>query len=341
MAKPGGTVANPRRKEVVRFLRTAADTGGELVELMVEAEAGGGPPPLHSHPLQEERFHVVSGLLAWRIGDREGVAAAGESATVAPGIAHTWWNGGDGRLVMRGEIRPALRFETFIETIYGLHRAAPGFQPRLIDLAVAMREFREEWVPEFLPRPVRSLLVPVLAFLGRRAGKRWWYPEFSPEGPVLLPAREPRHSVRREVLLAFLAPALIVSTIGFLTRQPELRVAAVTSIAGASALAALATAGLLRRAGPTLHSRGRVLSTVALAAGGGLAGMILAGAILAGVAVLQPDLAAHLRRLLVDLPLSGAIGSAIAAWRLHPAGNRTQPPPVGTPPRQLAVQPRR
>ena len=155
--------------------------------MRVEAEPGGPPPPLHSHPLQEETFEVISGRLAWRIGGREGVAGPGETAVVPAGAAHTWWNGGDETLVARGELRPALRFETFLETIYGLHAAdrvdAHG-RPDPVQMAVICREFRAEWIPEFLPAPVRSILFPILAVIGRRRGLRWWYPEFSPEGPV-------------------------------------------------------------------------------------------------------------------------------------------------------------
>lgn len=159
--------------------------------MLVEAlPAGGIAPPLHSHPRQEEIFEVVSGRLAYRIGDRQGVAGAGERATVPAGVAHTWWNGGEEPLRMRGWIRPAMRFETFIETVYGIH--GPGFVDRRgnaspVRLAVVMREFRDEWTPEFLPRPVRLLVIPVLAMLGRLRGYRWWYPQFSADGPCDLP----------------------------------------------------------------------------------------------------------------------------------------------------------
>lgn len=189
MARAGSTIANPRRKELVRFVKVAADTHGELLEMLVEAEPGGPPPPLHCHPRQEERFEVLAGRLAYRVGDREGVAKAGDCATVAPGVPHTWWNGGDDKLVMRGELRPALRFETFIETIYGLQRSGQTNRdgiPHPMQGAVLMTEFAGEWIPEFMPWPVRRLL-PALAALGRARGLRWWYPEFSPEGPAAGP----------------------------------------------------------------------------------------------------------------------------------------------------------
>ena len=41
-----------------------------------------------------------------------------------PATAHTWWNAGDDELVFRCEIRPALQFESLIETMFSL--AADG-----------------------------------------------------------------------------------------------------------------------------------------------------------------------------------------------------------------------
>lgn len=189
MARAGAVVENPRRKESVRFTATAAGTAGARLEMYVEAEPGGPPPPLHSHPRQEERFEVVAGALAYRIGDQEGTARAGDQATVPAGVPHTWWNAGSDTLTMRGELIPALRFETFLETIYGLQRSGrvngDGI-PNPLQAAVIFREFRREWVPEFMPWPVRALVLPLLAVIGRLRGFRPWYPEFSPEGPASL-----------------------------------------------------------------------------------------------------------------------------------------------------------
>jgi quercetin dioxygenase-like cupin family protein/uncharacterized membrane protein len=323
VARAGAYVENPRRKEVVRFIRTAAETGGDVLEMLVEAEPGGPPPPLHSHPLQEERFEVISGHLAWRIGDSEGVATTGESAIVRPGVPHTWWNGGKEPLVMRGELRPALRFETFLETIYGLQRAGrtdSRGRPDPLQLAVIVREFRAEWVPEFLPEAVRQLALPVLGIAGRLLRRRWWYPEFSPEGPVRLPNEDGvRHHVLREVALAFLAPAVIVSVVGLLTRKPELRQAALTSIPLASAVGALGVAAYLARSRGRGVLRGRVSVSAALAVAGAAAGAAFTFALLGAFRMMLPSMGtASLQRLWIDIPLSAAIGAAISSWRLHP-----------------------
>jgi len=187
LARSGQVIENPHRKERVRFVKVAGDTAGEILEMWVEAEPGGQPPPLHSHPRQEERFEVLSGSLAYRIGDKHGVASAGDRAVVPAGMPHTWWNDGSETLTMRGELVPALRFETFLETIYGLQRSGRVNDrgvPSPLQAAVIFSEYSGEWVPNFLPTPARRLLLPFLAVIGRAVGLRHWYPEFSPDGPV-------------------------------------------------------------------------------------------------------------------------------------------------------------
>ncbi|WP_165874183.1 hypothetical protein [Rubrobacter taiwanensis] len=52
MAKSGQVIENPRRKARTAFLQTAGDTGGELLELLIEEEPTLALPLLHSHPVE-------------------------------------------------------------------------------------------------------------------------------------------------------------------------------------------------------------------------------------------------------------------------------------------------
>ena len=76
------------------------------------------------HPTQTETFEVVSGTLGAKIAGREVEAGPGATVIVLPGESHKWWNAGDDELVFRCEIRPALQFESLIETMFSL--AADG-----------------------------------------------------------------------------------------------------------------------------------------------------------------------------------------------------------------------
>ena len=123
---------HPRRRhdrepvtgETVYFVRTAADTDGELVEIEVSVEADGAVAAAHVHPYQSERFEVLEGTLEFRRGRDKVVAGPGEVVTVPAGAAHSFRNVGGTTARFRCEVRPALQFERFLETLFGL--AADG-----------------------------------------------------------------------------------------------------------------------------------------------------------------------------------------------------------------------
>lgn len=190
MARPGQVITNPRRKETVTFVHTARDSAGKLLEMTVVGAPELARPPLHVHDHQEERFLIHSGVLTYQLGNQVKQARSGDTLTVPAGTPHTWWNAGEVDVEMVGYLEPALRFETFIETIYGLTRdgkvSATG-RPSLLQAAVIFDEFRNEWALAQVPRPVQRILFPLLAWVGRRRGLRPWYPAYSPDGPVTLP----------------------------------------------------------------------------------------------------------------------------------------------------------
>ena len=59
-----------------------------------------------------------------RVGGEEVEAGPGEVHTVEPGTAHRFWNAGDEEVRFVCEVRPALDFESLIETMFTL--AAEG-----------------------------------------------------------------------------------------------------------------------------------------------------------------------------------------------------------------------
>ena len=109
MARTGQIIQNPVSGERITFLRTAADTDGELLEFELELAADGHVPGAHVHPEQEERFHVLEGTMKFRLGLRTIVAEAGETVVVPAGRVHKFANGGDGAGPRPGRGRPGAR----------------------------------------------------------------------------------------------------------------------------------------------------------------------------------------------------------------------------------------
>jgi quercetin dioxygenase-like cupin family protein len=137
MAVAGQIVINNATGERVTFVRTAADTGGELLELELVWPRPGERAPEHVHPEMEERYEVVSGTPWFRIAGEEIAAGPGDVVTVPPGTPHLAWNPTEGEIRLKVEFRPALRWEEFVERLFAGREPVPAL----------MREFRREIAP--------------------------------------------------------------------------------------------------------------------------------------------------------------------------------------------------
>ncbi|MQS10818.1 hypothetical protein F7Q99_00615 [Streptomyces kaniharaensis] len=132
------------------------------------------------------------------------------------------------------------------------------------------------------------------------------------------PGAPPPFVLWREVLAAYAMPAVTAGIGGLATRQPQLAIAAVTTIAGTSALvAALLGARLRHRPAHAWTARApRALSAMVIALGAATAALAVG---LAGAHWLTrvPALAGSTwpGRLPVDLPVSSAIAAALITWR--------------------------
>ena len=137
MANAGETVINEATGERVTFVKTAAQTGGELLELELVWPLPGQRAPAHVHPEMEERYEVLEGTAAFRVGDEETTAQPGDVVAVPPGTVHLAWNPTEDPVRLKVEFRPALRWEEFVVRLF-------AGEERVADL---MREFRREIAP--------------------------------------------------------------------------------------------------------------------------------------------------------------------------------------------------
>lgn len=117
MARSGESIENQLSGERIIFRRTAAETDGEALVIEAYLEQGGRGLPLHVHPQQEERLEVLHGDLLVVLGGRELLAGVGERVTIPSGTPHAYWNPGRGVTHFVAEIRPALRLESFLESL--------------------------------------------------------------------------------------------------------------------------------------------------------------------------------------------------------------------------------
>jgi hypothetical protein len=76
MAKASDELVNPVTGLRTVFRKTARDTDGELLQVDWIGEPGWNTAPDHVHPLQEERFEVISGKLGLRLEGAERIYGA-------------------------------------------------------------------------------------------------------------------------------------------------------------------------------------------------------------------------------------------------------------------------
>lgn len=120
MIRAGDTLVNPVTGERLVWQRTAADTNGAFTLFDTFVEPGGKVAAAHVHPYQTEIFTVVAGRLGVKRGRETLDLGPGEVAMIDPGTRHKFWNAGQETLQFRAEVRPALQFESLIETMFGL-----------------------------------------------------------------------------------------------------------------------------------------------------------------------------------------------------------------------------
>jgi mannose-6-phosphate isomerase-like protein (cupin superfamily) len=186
--RAGDTIENPVTGERIVFHKTSRETAGEAVVIETFVQPHGFVAAAHVHPTQEERFEVLQGSVGFRVGREQRVAGPGERLTVPAGTPHKFWNAGEDVARFVCEIRPALQFESLLETMFAL--AVDGKtnrkgMPNPFRLAViAQAHFDTVRLP-FPPAALQRIGLALGAPLGRVLG---YDAVYAPEG---MPAASP------------------------------------------------------------------------------------------------------------------------------------------------------
>jgi quercetin dioxygenase-like cupin family protein len=175
MIRAGDSVVNAVTGERLVFHETSHETDGAYCRFDTYVEPGGAVAAAHVHPYQTERFEVLSGTLGVKAGRDNKELAAGETVVIDPGTPHMFWNAGDDTLCFRAEVRPALQFESLIETMFGLAtdgKTNKKGMPNPLRLAViANHHFdvvRLAVVPAWMQKAGLAMGAPIGRLLGYR-----------------------------------------------------------------------------------------------------------------------------------------------------------------------------
>jgi uncharacterized protein YndB with AHSA1/START domain/mannose-6-phosphate isomerase-like protein (cupin superfamily) len=172
MAKSGDLLEIPELGFSIKFLKTSAETGGEVLEYEVTGANRGFLRQEHVHADQTERFEPLTGSMKVVIGGEEHLLEPGDVYEVQPGTPHRQLSIGEHGTV-RVSIRPARRTEELIERMARLAREGritrSGW-PRPTAAAEMIREFGDDGGASRPPMRVqRAVATGVLA--AARAGR--------------------------------------------------------------------------------------------------------------------------------------------------------------------------
>ena len=161
----GGVLTNPITHE--RFVRLPAPP--DRLRFEVQAPPHMVRPPIHLHCHSAESFQILEGCATFLVDGAERVLRAGEALEVAPSTPHTWWNSGDGLLRVAIEFRPALRMQSFFETLCGLAMERRNLGVLQIAASAALWDSYLAGPPLMLQRTLFALLRPVARARGYQA----------------------------------------------------------------------------------------------------------------------------------------------------------------------------
>jgi mannose-6-phosphate isomerase-like protein (cupin superfamily) len=188
MIRAGDSIENPVTGERLVFHQTSRETGGEAVVVETFVQPNGFVAAAHVHPDQEERFEVLRGSVGFKVGREKLVAGPGQRITVPARKPHRFWNAGDDVAHFVCEIRPALQFESLIETMFTL--AADGKtnrkgMPNLLRLAVIANAHFDTVRLPFPPAILQRIGLALGAPVGRAVGYGPIYVPAAPSSPAL------------------------------------------------------------------------------------------------------------------------------------------------------------
>jgi len=163
------TVENAAGEKLV-FLGVENTPEGERINITGSARPGAGPP-MHVHFLQDEIVTVEAGRVGYQVlGQEPKFAGPGETVMWPAGTAHKWWNAGDTEARLTGWCIPPGNVEYCLTGIFDSMRENGGKRPSLFDAAFLMTHYKSEFAMVGMPKPVQTIVIPLLYALGSLLG---------------------------------------------------------------------------------------------------------------------------------------------------------------------------
>lgn len=165
MAISNKIISNSKTGQVIRFIQTAKDSNGALLEMESGFDPKSKEPPAHYHPYQEEDFTVISGELTVKINAQTITLKKGDSLHIPRNKIHSMWNGSDSKTIVNWKVRPAMKSENLLETFTGLandNKTNEDGMPGILQIAATAKFFSDEFRLAKPPYAVQKIIFGIL-----------------------------------------------------------------------------------------------------------------------------------------------------------------------------------
>ncbi len=173
MPEPGDTLNLSPIGATFLVVKTARETNGKSLEMEWRLEPMSKGTPVHDHPAATESYEVLEGALDLYVSGEWRVLGAGQKASVAPGVAHTFRNSTNTTTRVYNTHAPAMRFGEYFETIHRIVDSGVVEQNRMtpkamLYLSMVMVRFEREIRSVTPPQVVVKLAALIARSLGYR-----------------------------------------------------------------------------------------------------------------------------------------------------------------------------
>ena len=156
---------------IFHVIRTTDDTNGRALEMEWELAPRASGTPVHVHPHATESYDVLEGKLEVLIDGSWRTLSRGESASVPPGVPHTFRNPDTSVSRVRNVHSPAMRFGEYFGTIHRIVASGSVAHDRMtpkamLYLAAVMMRFKREIISVRPPHAVIALSAGLATILG-------------------------------------------------------------------------------------------------------------------------------------------------------------------------------
>lgn len=181
MAFKNKQISNPKTGQDIKFLQTAKDTDGKLLEMEATYNSHSKEPAAHYHPSQVEDFTVLSGQLTVRMDEHLKVLKQGDTLHIPINKVHSMWNDTDEKTIVNWKVQPAMDTDNLLETATGLAidgKTNNDGMPNILQVALMANKYSDVFRLASPPFAVQKILFIILTPFSYLFGYRPTYKKY-------------------------------------------------------------------------------------------------------------------------------------------------------------------